>query len=159
MNEGGGNWGNGRRPEPDSGLWLLVALALLAWTLAALTSCGTARTVYAEGPERTVTEYRDRVFRDTVETRESVFVSVAVRGDTVWLERNRWRTVERVRWRTDSLYLRDSVRVTVRVPVEKELTRLERTRMAVGKWTLWALGGAVFGCALWLVARKLILRR
>lgn len=97
------------------------------------------------------TEYKDRVHE--VQTVDSVTDTrfVWVSGDTVvsWRDRVKWR--ERV--------VRDTVRVirtdTVRepYPVERELTRWERTKMDLGGVALGGLAVAVCIAVVWLIKK------
>ena len=113
-----------------------------------LCSCTSTRYV----PVETVrTEYKDRVHE--VQTADSVTDTrfVYVSGDTVvsWRDRVKWR--ERV--------VRDTVRVirtdTVRepYPVERELTRWERTKMDLGGVAFGGLAVAVCVAVVWLAKK------
>lgn len=117
-------------------------------TALCLCSCTSTRYV----PVETVrTEYKDRVHE--VQTVDSVTDTrfVYVSGDTVvsWRDRVKWR--ERV--------VRDTVRVirtdTVRepYPVERELTRWERTKMDLGGVAFGGLAVAVCIAVVWLIKK------
>lgn len=117
-------------------------------TALCLCSCTSTRYV----PVETVrTEYKDRVHE--VQTVDSVTDTrfVWVSGDTVvsWRDRVKWR--ERV--------VRDTVRVirtdTVRepYPVERELTRWERTKMDLGGVAFGGLAVAVCIAVVWLIKK------
>lgn len=117
-------------------------------TALCLCSCTSTRYV----PVETVrTEYKDRVHE--VQTVDSVTDTrfVWVSGDTVvsWRDRVKWR--ERV--------VRDTVRVirtdTVRepYPVERELTRWERTKMDLGGVAFGGLAVAVCIAVVWLAKK------
>lgn len=128
-------------------LYALCAAATV-WLVVALCGCTTTRYV----PVETVrTEYKDRVHEvqsvDSVTDTRFVWVS----GDTVvsWRDRVKWR--ERVVRDTVSVIRTDTVREPY--PVERELTRWERTKMDFGGV---ALGGAALAlciAVMWL-ARK-----
>lgn len=112
---------------------LSILLALL-WLLC-LTGCKTVK--FVPVPEFH-TLYKTRV--DTVQRLDSVYfrdsVFIAAKGDTVFLTKTHWR--ERFRniyhTKTDSIMLRDSIRVPY--PVEKPLTRWERWKMDAGGWAM-----------------------
>lgn len=121
----------------------------------ALMSC--TRKVYV--PTETVrTEYKDRVVEavrvDTVAMRDSV--AVYVNGDTVRITkyRDRWRTRIVERHDTVNVAKVDSVAVPVEVPkpypVERKLTRWERTKMDAGGIAIGILGVAALGGLAWL---------
>ena len=65
--------------------------------------------------ENTRVEYRELHSIDTIALRDSVSLSEHRRGDTLVLERDRWRTIYRVRIRRDTIARTDTV--TVPVPV------------------------------------------
>ena len=131
-------------------IFLLGIIAAIA-----LTAC--TRKVYV--PTETVrTEYKDRVVEavrvDTVAMRDSV--AVYVNGDTVKIEkyRDRWRTRIIERHDTVNVAKVDSVAVPVEVPkpypVERKLTRWERTKMDAGGIAIGILGVAALGGLAWL---------
>lgn len=142
---------------------LIFALSLLIGAvITALCSC--TRKVYV--PTETVrTEYKDRVVEnlrvDTVAMRDSV--AVYVNGDTVRITkyRDRWRTRIIERHDTVNVAKVDSVAVPVEVPkpypVERKLTRWERTKMDAGGIAIGILGVAAL-CGLawlaWLIYKK-----
>lgn len=135
---------------------LIFALSLLIGAIiTALCSC--TRKVYV--PQETVrTEYKDRVVEavrvDTVAMRDSV--AVYVNGDTVRITkyRDRWRTRIIERHDTVNVAKVDSVAVPVEVPkpypVERKLTRWERTKMDAGGIAIGILGVAALGGLAWL---------
>lgn len=116
----------------------------------ALCLCACTRTVY-EPVETVRTEYKDRVHE--VQTADSVTDTrfVWVSGDTVvsWRDRVKWR--ERVVRDTVSVIRTDTVREPY--PVERELTRWERTKMDLGGVALGGVAVAVCAAVVWL-ARK-----
>ena len=136
-------------------LLIFVLSLLIGAIITALCSC--TRKVYV--PTETVrTEYKDRVVEnlrvDTVAMRDSV--AVYVNGDTVRITkyRDRWRTRIIERHDTVNVAKVDSVAVPVEVPkpypVERKLTRWERTKMDAGGIAIWILGVAALGGLAWL---------
>ena len=135
---------------------LIFALSLLIGAvITALCSC--TRKVYV--PTETVrTEYKDRVVEnlrvDTAVMRDSV--AVYVNGDTVRITkyRDRWRTRIIERHDTVNVAKVDSVAVPVEVPkpypVERKLTKWERTKMDAGGIAIGILGVAALGGLAWL---------
>lgn len=105
------------------------------------------------------TVYHTDTLRRTLTRTDSVYVrdSVAVvaRGDTVIVER--WRDRYRCRYHTDTLWrtATDSVRVETRVPVpvERRLTRWEKTKQAAGGVAIGALA-AVLAVAAFRIAGR-----
>ena len=143
-------------------LLIFVLSLLIGAVITALCSC--TRKVYV--PTETVrTEYKDRVVEnlrvDTAFMRDSV--AVYVNGDTVRITkyRDRWRTRIIERHDTVNVAKVDSVAVPVEVPkpypVERKLTRWERTKMDAGGIAIGILGVAAL-CGLawlaWVVYKK-----
>ena len=79
------------------------------------------------------TEYRDRWHRDSVHVLDSVIVEA--KGDTVY--RTRWRIEYRDVLRVDSFVKVDTV--TVPYPVERKMTKWERTKDDWGGWAMLAV--------------------
>lgn len=136
-------------------LLIFVLSLLIGAVITALCSC--TRKVYV--PTETVrTEYKDRVVEnlrvDTVAMRDSV--AVYVNGDTVRITkyRDRWRTRIVEKHDTVNVAKVDSVAVPVEVPkpypVERKLTRWERTKMDAGGIAIGILGVAALGVLAWL---------
>ena len=136
-------------------LLIIVLSLLIGAIITALCSC--TRKVYV--PTETVrTEYKDRVVEnlrvDTVAMRDSV--AVYVNGDTVRITkyRDRWRTRIIERHDTVNVAKVDSVAVPVEVPkpypVERKLTRWERTKMDAGGIAIGILCVAALCGLAWL---------
>lgn len=110
-------------------------LLVMVLMLLALAGCKTVK--FVPVPEYH-TLYKMRV--DTVQRWDSVYfrdsVFIAAKGDTVFLTKTHWR--ERFRniyhTKTDTIMLRDSIRVPY--PVEKPLMRWERWKMDAGGWAM-----------------------
>ena len=119
-------------------LIIFVLSFLVCGIITALCSC--ARKIYVP-VESTVTHtdtcYNAQIRVDSVLLRDSV--AVMQHGDTVRI--TRWRDRYRVKQRTDTVYrtATDSVRVEVPYPVERELTRWERTKQDIGGIALGAV--------------------
>lgn len=144
--------GNDRR---RLGRRLTSAVYLAAVTVAVALLCGCTSTKYV--PVETVkTEYVDResARADSVTLRDSVFVRSA--GDTLWVEKWRWR--DRVSRVSDTVTVVKTDSVQVPYPVEKPLTRWQQAKMDFG-----GIGfGAVGALLLWVgvsAVRKLWLGR
>ncbi len=148
----------GRRPIEEAAEGVLVVLSLWALTLIAFMLAGCSRKVYVP-VESVRTECRDRVQMqtrvDSILQRDSV--AVYVNGDTVRI--TQWR--DRVKYRDREVHdtilsvRRDSVAVPY--PVERELTRWEKTKMdfggmAIGGAALLAVGLAV--AVVWLIRKE-----
>lgn len=110
--------------------------------------CSGCKTRYVESVR---TEYRDRdVERNVTDTvRDTRFV--LIKGDTVIDWRDRWRTLREYVHDTCYVERRDSVPY----PVERELTRWERTKMDFGGMAIGAVAAAVCFAVVWMIKRNL----
>jgi hypothetical protein len=102
------------------------------------------KTVYVP-VDRVHTEYRDRLRRDSIYVKDSVYI--LERGDTVFFDR--WHTEYVDRLRVDTVARVDSIRVPYPVEkivtVEKELSWWQRFKLETGGVLLGAiLLGAVY---------------
>ena len=106
--------------------------------------------------EKVRTEYvaQEVHHRDTIITRDSVYIREWVKGDTVFVDRFRDRYVFRDRWR-------DSIRVQVdsfavervkEVQVEKPLSWGKRAKIGA----FWWLVSALILCAGWIFRKPLV---
>ena len=86
--------------------------------------------------------YRDVHHRDTVITKDSVYIREWMKGDTVFVEKYKDRFVYRDRWRDSIIVKRDSVAVETlkEVKVEKPLSWSQRARIGAFPWLLLITG-------------------
>lgn len=88
---------------------------------------------------RTEYVYRDVHHRDTLITRDSVYIREYVKGDTVYLEKFKDRYVYRDRWR-DSVRIEERHDTTqVEVKVEKPLTWSKKAKIGAFPWLTLAV--------------------
>lgn len=129
-------------------LYLIVTVAVTFCVLC-LTGCSTQAKVV------TVTEYRDRVQRDTLTRTDSVYIARYVRekGDTVFVTDTlfRFRYLDKVR----DVYVHDSVpyEVQVQVPV-----RVRNGYDRFTSWGFWILLVLLLSRFAWWVVKKYYLR-
>ena len=121
---------------------------LVCWLITLLAGCRTVKYV----PVKTVqtdSVYVDRLARDSIYLRDSVFVSRYVLGDTVYVDKVSVRYAYRDRWRHDTVAVvrRDSVQVPV--PVERKLGWWQQARLKLF-WPLVAVV-AVLAATVWLL--------
>lgn len=84
--------------------------------------------------DTTVVHHRDSLF-----TKDSVYIREWMKGDTVWVEKFRDRYVYKDRWR-DSISVREvHDTTTVEKTVEKELTWGQETKISLFPWLLAAV--------------------
>mgnify|MGYP006889132170 FL=1 len=127
-------------------------IALLICLLVLATGC--SRKVYVPVESvvsRTDTIYSAKVRVDSVIMRDSV--AVFQKGDTVTI--TKYRDRYRVKELTDTVYQSaiDSVKVSVPYPVERELSRWERTKMDFGGMAIGALVIALCVAVAWLIKK------
>lgn len=130
------------------GLLLGMALGLGALALMCMASCSPTKYV----PVETVRTEKDVVTRwltDTVMQNDTRFVFV--KGDTVIDWRDRWR--ERVREVHDTVYIERTDSVPVPYPVERELSRWERTKIDYGGEAIAAFAVVVIAAVVWLIKK------
>lgn len=127
-------------------------IALFICLLVLATGC--SRKVYVpveSAVSRTDTIYSAKVRVDSVIMRDSV--AVFQKGDTVLI--TKYRDRYRVKELTDTVYQSaiDSVKVSVPYPVERELSRWERTKMDFGGMAIGALVIALCVAVAWLIKK------
>lgn len=123
----------------------LIAIILLT---SAICSCRSVRYVPVE-TVRSDTLYVNRLLRDSVFVKDSVFVRE--KGDTVEVTRTLF--VDRWRDRTDTLRAVSTDTIRVPYPVEKELTRWEKAKLDIGGIAIGVVAAAVLAVVVWLVIR------
>lgn len=128
-------------------LFIYIACVLLVLSL-----IGCRTRIQYVPVESVRTEYKDRLQRDSIYFRDSIFMRE--KGDTVFIDR--WRYLYKDKLITDTLIVSDTIRVPY--PVEKELTRWQRAKMDVGGWAMGVLSGiALLGIGyvvVWLIRKR-----
>ncbi len=100
---------------------------------------------------RTEYVYKDVHHRDTLITKDSVYIREYLKGDTVFVEKYKDRYVYRDRWR-DSVSVREVHDTTaVEVKVEKPLTFGQKAKIGAFWWLL----GAVVALLVWTFRKPL----
>ena len=104
--------------------------------------------------EKVKTEYvyQDVHHRDTLITRDSIYIREWLKGDTVYVEKYKDRYVFRDRWR-DSISVREVHDTTsVEVKVEKPLSTMQKAKIGAF-W--WLLGGVIL-CFAWIFRKPIL---
>ena len=133
-------------------LCIVVLVLLVIW---AFVGCTTTK--YITVPEvHTDTVRITKQQRDSIFLHDSIYVKEWAKGDTVYLETERWHTRYQDRWLCDTIYRSRTDSIPVPVPVEKkvpaELNWFQQARIWLGNLVLLALALAVgwFAIRRWL---------
>lgn len=127
------------------GLAVLIVISLLC-------GCKTVRYVPVE-TVRTDSVAVERLVRDSVCVRDSVWVNRWTAGDTVFVDRVSVKWRYRDRWRRDTLRILRYDTVETPVPVERELGWWELARLKMF-WPLVVVVVVLVIAVWWLVKRK-----
>jgi hypothetical protein len=135
--------------------FLVFLAAILLIALASLfTGCTTTK--YVTVPEVhsdtvRITQHQ----RDSIVLRDSIYVNQYQRGDTVFLQVDRWHTSYRDRWHTDTAYISRRDSIPVPVPVEKavpaKLSWFQQLQLWLGRLVLVALAVLT---GIWLIRKR-----
>ena len=105
----------------------------------------------------TDTLYISKHQRDSIWLHDSIHVTEKQRGDTVYLQLERWHTkyIEKATHDTTYIATHDTVPnpYPVEVKVEKSLTWWQQTRLHIGGAVLWALLIYLF---LWAIKKRIL---
>lgn len=123
-------------------IMVIIVVAML------LTGCTTTKYV----PVETIKTETNEVVKwrtDTVIESNDRFVYV--KGDTVIMTQTRWR--DKIKNVYDTIKIERVDSISVPYPVEKQLSKWERTKVDWGGWAIFALA-AVIATLVWLWKRK-----
>lgn len=101
---------------------------------------------------RTEIEYRDRIQKDSVFVRDSIFQKEYVKGDTVYLDKYVYKYIYKDKLKTDSIYVAVHDTTTVERLVEKQLTPIQRAKQNSFWWLILALAG----CLVWIFRKPIL---
>lgn len=101
---------------------------------------------------RTEYVYRDVHHRDTLITRDSIYIREWLKGDTVYVEKYKDRYVFRDRWRDSTIIKEVHDTTTVEKKVEKELTAGQKAKIGA----FWWLVLVVVGFAGWTFRKPIL---
>ena len=129
-------------------LWMLIIL-LAGFVLIGLGACRSVRYIPVESVRHdsvvTILHHRNSVYQH-----DSVYIKE--KADTVLIER--WHTRWRDRVSHDTLYMSKTDTIRVPVPVERKLSKSERTYITIGKWSVGAVAGLVLAAICFIFFRR-----
>lgn len=117
-----------------AGIILLLLLSLL------FGGCTSVRYVPVESV-RTDTVYQSRVLRDSVRVHDSIYVKEWQKGDTVYVDRDRWHVKYVEKEVHDTVYQSRVDSIQVPYPVEKGLTWWQERKIEFGELALVVIAG------------------
>lgn len=128
-------------------VWGIIGLVAMS-VMMSLAGCASVKYVPVE-TVRTEIQYKDRLQRDSVHVKDSVFL--LIKGDTVF--RDRWHTVYKDKVVRDTAYVCKNDSIRVPYPVEKVLSKWQKIKIELGGW---AFGGLLVGLliVIWLVYKS-----
>lgn len=135
---------------PNNDMWKFVrAMVFLLCTAIVLALCGCKTTEKVVTVVTTDTCYMERTQRDSVYLHDSIYLHEYSKGETIYIERDRWHTAWRERVVRDTSYIAKHdtiVRQDIR-EVKKPLTGWQRLRLTLGDLMMGAiLAALVYGC-------------
>ena len=129
-------------------LWMLINL-LAGFVLIGLGACRSVRYIPIESVRHdsvvTILHHRDSIYQH-----DSVYIKE--KADTLLIER--WHTRWRDRVSHDTLYMSKTDTIRVPVPVERKLSKSERTYITIGKWSVGAVAGLVLAAICFIFFRR-----
>lgn len=96
-------------------------------------------------------EYKDRLKIDSIIKYDSIFYNRYIKGDTVFLIKEKYRYLDKIKIVRDSVFRADSI--SVPYPVEKQLSNWQKVKMDFGGVSI-----GVLLCIIILVAIRIIKR-
>lgn len=97
-------------------------------------------------------EYIDRIQRDSIILRDSVWQKEYIKGDTVFQDRFIYKYIYRDKFRTDTLIREVHDTTQVQVPVEKKLSFSQKAKIN----SFWWLLAAVIGLLAWTFRKPIL---
>lgn len=126
-------------------VWWMAAIAVI---VLCLVGCKTqyvpVETVRIEEREKL------KIERDSIHVHDSVYIYL--QGDTVYEER--WKTIYKEVFRTDTFIVNKTDTLNTIVEVEKKLTKWQQTKMDIGAGVMWAVP-ILIAVGLFILYRKL----
>ena len=97
------------------------------------------------------TEYKERLRVDSIYKYDSIFQDRYMKGDTVFLTKEKYKYLDKIKIVRDSVFRTDSI--SVPYPVEKNLSKWEKVKMDVGGWTIGVASCLLIILAIYIIRR------
>lgn len=124
---------------------LIVLLCIAAWFMF---GCKSVQYV----PVETVKiEYKDRLKVDSIIKYDSILYNRYVKGDTVFLTKEKYKYLDKIKIVRDSIFRTDSI--SVPYPVEKQLSKWEKVKMDAGGWAIGVASCLLIILAIYVIRR------
>ena len=126
------------RKQEFTMLQMLKAIIIGMIAVAVITlfcGCKTVTKVVEVEKVRTDTTYITKHQRDSIHVHDSVYLHEYTRGDTVYIEKVRWRTDIKEKLRIDTIYMSktDTVKVAKTETIVKQESKWKRLGRMIGK--------------------------
>ena len=97
-------------------------------------------------------EYIDRIQRDSVILRDSIWQKEYIKGDTVYQDKYVYKYIYKDKFRTDTLIHEVHDTTQVQVPVEKKLSFAQKAKIN----SFWWLLATVIGLLAWTFRKPIV---
>ena len=101
---------------------------------------------------RTEVVYRDRVQKDSLYFRDSIYIKEQIKGDTVYIDRFKYRYIYKDKYKTDTLLREVHDTTAVEVPVDKPLPAWKSFKIGAFWWLVAALSVSL----LWIFRKPIL---
>lgn len=147
MHKGSGHHDKGLMWPPVK--WALVLPVLLALSVRSATSCSPR---IIQPVTHTRIEYRDRIVRDSLFFRDSVFIKESTKGDTVYVDKVVCQYRYKDKIRVDTLLREVHDTTTVITEVERRLTPVQSLKQD----SFWWLVALLAFCIGWIFRKSIL---
>lgn len=131
--------------------YLIFAWVAVFTTLA--TSCSSSKVI----PSQTIISDTVRIFSqhiDSIFISDSTVISKSAIGDTILIDKSKWRTEKLTKINTDTIYINHTDSISIPTPIEKPFSNWQATKMKIGEITIILLCIA-FAILFFSLSRKL----
>ena len=129
-------------------LRIILCILLVMVLMSIICSCRSVQYVPVESV-RTEIQYKDRLQRDSVHIRDSIFMYQ--RGDTIF--KDRWHTEYKDKLVMDTAFIYKNDSIPVPYPVEKQLNKWQQLKMDIGGISIGGIIVLLF-IVIWLIIKN-----